>query len=74
MLVDDVRPRSYGCKPRPDGSYEISIPVGLRRIVLGYEVDRKQGIIFVNYLKWDWFREALDWTVGLLGNEPGGKR
>lgn len=73
-LATNAWPDAYACKPQPDGSYQISIPIGLRRLLLGYEVDGRHAVILLNYLKWDWLREALDWTVGLLGNEPGGKK
>jgi hypothetical protein len=73
-LRTDYRPAFYHCQRQRDGSFQIAIPIGIRRMLLGYDVKEKRHIIFLNYLKWDWFREAIDWTIGLLGNEPGGKR
>jgi hypothetical protein len=38
---------------------------------VGYDVKEKDGVIILGYAKWDRFREALEWTLGLLANEPG---
>lgn len=73
-LTSDPRPALYDCKPQPDGSYQIALVVGRRRILLGYDIDSRNGVVSLNYLKWDWLRQAIDWTVGLLGNDPGGTK
>lgn len=73
-LKQSGRPIMYGFRQLRDGSWQISIPMGIRRILLGYDIDDKKQLVTLNYVKWDKFREAIDWTVGLLGNEPGGKK
>jgi hypothetical protein len=73
-LQAEGRPAFYGCKKQRDGSFQIVIPVGMRRMLLDYDIDEKQHHVVLRYLKWDWFREAIDWTIDLLGNVPGGKK
>ena len=72
-LEAEGRPNGYGCEDQDDGSVQISIPVGIRRMLLGYDVEEVNQVIFLNYLKWDSLRETLDWLAGLLGNDPGRK-
>jgi hypothetical protein len=66
--------KGYECEDQDDGSVQISIPVGIRRMLLGYDIDEVNQVIFLNYLKWDGLREKLDWLAGLLGNDPGRKQ
>jgi hypothetical protein len=72
-VAADGRPKGYDWEDQDDGSVEISIPVGIRRMLLGYDVDELNQVIFLNYLKGDGLREKLDWLAGLLGNDPGRK-
>lgn len=65
---------AYSCREQSDGSFQVSIPVGIKQMLLGYDIDRKQRVIFLNYVKWNSFREVLDWVKGLLENEPGSGR
>jgi hypothetical protein len=61
-------------KQLKDGSWQVSFRVGLREVLVGFEVDDKQRLIFLNYVKWDRFREALDWTAEFLSGDPGKKK
>jgi hypothetical protein len=73
-LKKDPRPATYEAQQQEDGSWQISIFIGVRKILLGYDIDDKQRLITLNYLKWDRFREALDFLMGLLGPEPGKRK
>jgi len=73
-LRKDPRPATYEAQQQEDESWQISIFIGVRKILLGYDIDDKQRLITLTYLKWDRFREALDWTMGLLGPEPGKRK
>lgn len=72
-LATEGRPSDYACEEQEDGSWQISISIGIRKMLLGYDIDESNQVIFLNYLKWDGLRETLDWLAGLLGNEPGRK-
>lgn len=61
-------------KLNKDGSWQVSFSVGLRKVLIGFDVDDKQRLIFLNYVKWDSVRRILDWTLGLLDAVPGGKK
>lgn len=61
-------------KPLKDGSCEVSFRVGLRKVVIGFEVDEKQQLIFLNWVKWDQYWEALDRIAEFLGGEPVKKK
>jgi hypothetical protein len=67
-------PTEYRSKKKKDGSWQISIPIGVRRILVGYDVDEKQRLVLLNYMKWDGFREVLDSVVGLFKIDPGKNR
>lgn len=73
-LRKNPKTADYGAKEQKDGSWQIAISVGVRKVLLGYDIDEKQRLILLNYLKWDRFREVLDWTIGLLAPEPGKKK
>ncbi len=75
-LAADRRPASYGCRQEGD-AWQIQIPCGGRKMLLGYEIYEKGKMIFLNYLKWDesseeveeagWFRR---WVLPLLDHKP----
>ena len=69
-------PHAAGNDPKlqKDGSWQVGFGVGLRKALIGFEVDDKQRLVFLNYVKWDQFREALDWTAEFLTGDPGKKK
>jgi hypothetical protein len=73
-LRKDPYPALCGSRKQKDGSWQISIPIGVRRILVGYDVDEKQRLVLLNYMKWDGFREVLDSVVGLFKIDPGKNR
>ena|SRR5271168_3139575 len=73
-LRRDPRTAGYEARQQGDESWQISIPVGIRKILLGYDIDDKQRLVTLNYMKWDRLREFIDWTMGLLGPEPGKRK
>src|SRR5258708_39496625 len=73
-VAAEGRPKGYEWEDQDDGSVQIAVRVGIRRMLLGYDVDEVNQVIFLNYLKWDGLREKLDWLAGLLGNDPGRKQ
>ena len=58
-------------KPGKDGSWEVSFRVGLRKVVIGFEVDERQQLIYLNWVKWNRYWEALDSFAKFLSGDPG---
>src|SRR5450755_843497 len=61
-LQSDSRPARYGCRQEGD-AWQIQIPCGGRKMLLGYEIYEKRKLIFLNYLKWDESSAEIE-TVG----------
>lgn len=75
-LQSDCRPAKYRCRQEGD-SWQIQIPYGDLRMLLGYDIFEKRALIFTNYLKWDETGPAIEetrslrkWLLGLLDHKP----
>ena len=61
-------------KLQKDGSWQVAFRVGLRKALVGFDRDDQQHLVFLNYVKWDRYREALDWAAEFLAGDPGKKK
>jgi hypothetical protein len=73
-LRKDPYSELYGGTTQKDGSWQISIPIGVRRILVGYDIDEDRRLVILNYVKWERFREALDFVIGLFEADPGKRK
>ncbi|MGB8988288.1 MAG: hypothetical protein WCC37_16925 [Candidatus Sulfotelmatobacter sp.] len=46
----------------------------MRKALVGFDRDDQQHLVFLNYVKWDRYREALDWAAEFLAGDPGKKK
>lgn len=57
-------------KHKGDGSWQFAATAGTRWVLLGCDKDEVNRLIYLNYLKWDRWRQGAEWFAGIWMNDP----